>query len=258
MRKLFVVVLALLPLTALAADDATILVPLGMFRTPGAFGSLWQTELAVRNGADQDVSIVHAGSLCTITCPFPAIELHPGAAVLLTNPFNQTLLASQSGLVMHVVSRAVVSPQLVSFNFRVRDVSRETLTWGTEIPVVRGSDFILGPVVLLNIPTDPKFRATLRVYSVDATTAFAVNVRVSDFASNTTLASHDLAIDRASDASAAYYPAYAQLDSLTADLAGPSDAVNVEITPAAGAPPMWAFVSITNNETQHVTIVTPE
>lgn len=36
-----------------------------------------------------------------------------------------------------------------------------------------------------------------------------------------------------------------------------SDRLRVEIEPATGQPPVWAFVSVTNNETQHVTAITP-
>lgn len=98
MKTVLLVVTVLLLCTSLRGqDNATILLPLGVFQRGGAFGSLWQTELAIRNTTSDQITISHAGALCSITCPFPAFQLSSGSSLLVTNPFNEPLISSYSG-----------------------------------------------------------------------------------------------------------------------------------------------------------------
>jgi hypothetical protein len=56
-----------------------------------------------------------------------------------------------------------------------------------------------------------------------------------------------------------FKPGYAQIDFSTRfPTASQYSRLRIEIEPLAGTTRYWAFVSITNNETQHVTLVTPE
>jgi predicted SAM-dependent methyltransferase len=55
----------------------------------------------------------------------------------------------------------------VTLNARVRDVSRSDSSHGTEIPIVRVSEFRQDNIVLLNVPLEARFRNTLRIYSPD-------------------------------------------------------------------------------------------
>ena len=59
-----------------------------------------------------------------------------------------------------------------------------------------------------------------------------------------------------------FYPSYAQIDLLTPEVraAGPTIRVEVDNQGANVSPPLpplWAFVSVTNNDTQQVTVMTP-
>ena len=54
-------------------------------------------------------------------------------------------------------------------NLRVRDVTREGLNFGTEIPVVRAREFRSSRVTLIGVPADSRFRNTLRVYATGLT-----------------------------------------------------------------------------------------
>ncbi|HEX9160926.1 MAG TPA: IPT/TIG domain-containing protein [Thermoanaerobaculia bacterium] len=129
-------------------------------------------------------------------------------------------------------------------SLRVMEVTRE-LTTGTSIPLLRESSFRSNVFALLDLPNvaphDPLFRSTLRVYSLDPGTS--VHVR-SD--GNVIHADTDLTL---ADASDIFHPAYAQFDV-------PLAALRVEITPNEGHR-VWAFVTITQNETQHITVIAP-
>jgi len=120
---------------------------------------------------------------------------------------------------------------------RVADISREATSHGTEIPVVRTRDFTTGRIVLLGVPTDPRFRLTLRIYSL-AQTSEPVNVeglgRQVFFTPGRDL----------------YEPSYAEVSDL------PRTLTRVVIQ-SSGAP-VWAFITVTNNDTQQITTISPQ
>jgi hypothetical protein len=74
---------------------------------------------------------------------------------------------------------------------RVRDVSRQLSTWGTQVPVVRRADAFFDRLDLVNVPRDAGFRNTLRVYEFDLPTS-EVTIRVSDATDNTVLVERDV------------------------------------------------------------------
>src|ERR1700687_1921032 len=97
--------------------------------TPGAYGSVWQTELGARNEADQRVVIsdtpVGLCGLCPPYAPHSTFRIPLNA----TNP--------NAGRFLYIGSPGVGN---VTFTLRVQDISRQALTWGTAIPVVRDRD----------------------------------------------------------------------------------------------------------------------
>jgi hypothetical protein len=93
----------------------------------------------------------------------------------------------------------------------------------------------------------PEFRDTLRVYSLDPGTCVRVRVvRVDETISK----EFDLDMLNGSDI---FHPGYAQFGDFNLE----PYSVRVEIQPHASSSRIWAFVSITHNETQRITIVTP-
>ena len=141
----------------------------------------------------------------------------------------------------------------ITLNARVRDVSRADLSHGTEIPIVRLSDFSTDRVVLLNVPIDPRFRNTLRIYSL---IEGSVTVTVDSH-------EHEVTLQRGKDE---FEPPYAMFTDFPAILEpGRPDSVRVVVrpntpitSPPSPTPPIWAFVSVTNNVTQEITTVTPD
>lgn len=135
----------------------------------------------------------------------------------------------------------------VAMNLRVHDISRAALNFGTEMPVVRESEFASGQIRLLGIPTDARYRNTLRVYAVDAA---LVRITIDGRPPVT------LPLRRGTTI---YEPAYAQFSDFPTGAGGEIN-VRVESSTTVGqaAGLIWAFVTVTNNETQVITTVTPQ
>lgn len=141
-----------------------------------------------------------------------------------------------------------------SANLRVHDVSRAGLNFGTEIPVVRESDFVRWRMTLLGLPNDPRFRKTLRIYSAKA--PFAV-VRVD----------HESVTVPLRPGATIYDPWYAEVTVFPAGLSAGNETFDLTVDaplPPTMPPaepvytPIWAFVTVTNNETQMITTITPQ
>lgn len=136
-------------------------------------------------------------------------------------------------------------------NLRVFDVSRASLDYGTEIPVVRSRDFEQESILLLGVPTDPRFRNTLRIYG---TGEMRMTITVQG------RQPVELVLSQPADI---FDPAYG----VFTDFPVGSGPVWVRIDgppPAAGpSPPIyfgsfWAFITVTNNETQVISTITPQ
>jgi len=221
---------------------------------PGANGSLWRTFLVGRNESDERVRVVqNPSSDCQIGgCPpedagprisfIPQIfaaSQHPGAFVYLEKP----------------------GADKVFLNLRVQDLSRQSQTWGTEIPVLRERDFYSSAFQLLNTPTSSEFRTNLRIYDFDGRNGTEARVTIFPVSDNSVLSSEVVRlIAPASVGGEPSFPAYAEITSLTSKHPQIVNArrVRIEIEPMTPGAKIWAFVAITNNDTQHVTLITPQ
>ncbi|MDP9360066.1 MAG: hypothetical protein M3P29_01305 [Acidobacteriota bacterium] len=81
----------------------------------------------------------------------------------------------QRGTFLFVDERYADSVQIT---LRAQDVSRQSQTWGTLIPVVREQHFSNRPFSLPDIPIDSRFRQSIRVYALDGTRPAAVRISV--------------------------------------------------------------------------------
>src|SRR5207244_231412 len=100
----------------------------------------------------------------------------------------------------------------------------------------------------------------LRVYSA-AGAAASVHLRVYKTDSISLISESEVALDGIQQQPPGYpssSPAYAELEPIPPALLDADGTLRLEIEQRiAGEPPIWAFVSVTNNETQHVTLITP-
>jgi hypothetical protein len=163
--------------------------------------------------------------------------------------------SAHTGAFIYVPSRMARD---VITKVRVHDTSRDDAAFGVGIPAVSALDFA-ATVRLAGIPTDARFRSTLRVYAYDARNFGPVTLRVRDAADGTLLATAPVALNALDPSDAALFPASAQLslDAIIAPLRS-HPRLRIDITDSDAVRPIWAFVSITNNQTQEITLVTPQ
>lgn len=231
-----------------------ILVPLTGGEVPGSNNARWRTETTALISSETQIGIEPNA------CRFQSVPCDP-VPLPLNRPFDArgTLVGfgdSPNGQFLFV--REEHEPRL-HLNSRVYDASRTEQTAGAEIPIVRESRFINAPVSIVGIPVAPHYRHTVRVYDLDGRNGAQVSIRVY---ANDELTPR-VAVVRALAVPAGAVPVLAQQYSshpgyLQAELgqlltlAG-IDTVRVEITPLDPAVRLWSFVSVTNNETHHVT-----
>jgi hypothetical protein len=202
-----------------------VLFPL-LLDAPGANGSLWRTEAVASNPKPWPV-YTWEGELLA---PRQVVRLaggEHGRGFVLRIPRDQA--------------------PYVAFGLRARDVSRVEEGYGTEIPVVRERDLFLdAPFTMLEVPVEQGYRVKVRVYAYD--TPSTGNVRVAQGHSSFTYA---ISFTRVCAASGCHW--YSESDLPTED----SDGLRADVTVEVYDVPAWGFITVTNNETQQVTVVTP-
>lgn len=215
-----------------------VLLPVYFFAR-GAFGTNWTTDVEMLNAS------------------FFPIEPWLLDAVPPRTQTAVNLGGSRPGGALVFTPRDFASS--IRFGARVRDGARESDDWGTEVPVIRESQFRSGEFSLLNIPLDSRFRLLLRVYGVDSVDD---NVTIRATANDGTAAVRSFPLHSTTPCAFAtpcvsIDPAFTSLDPLAAfpEMAGKS---TMRLDMYTSRQRSWAFVTITNNATQHVTIVTPQ
>ena len=253
-RSLFVLVAAVWATVAYGQSGyEPVLVPISAdMPVAGALGSVWQTEfslLAVNNEVEL------APTVDCFACP-PAIHVRPGFALHIT---GGGLPGDPSGALLYP-SRATI--ENAWFSLRVRDLSRNAQDWGTELPVVREKDFLSDHAVLVDVPLDARFRQALRIYDVDddPNTTFRVTFyRATD---GTVVTQRDMHVIGAVVAvpGRPRVPSVAEVTDLRSAIPELSteNELHIGIVPLTPNVRFWAFVSLTNNTTQHVTTITPQ
>jgi hypothetical protein len=221
----------------------------------GAGGSRWETDLWLRNNNTTEVA-----QLTPWPCPNDAAncvsELAPGEALHNLTPFFRLPNASIARLLY--VSRNAAAK--VSANLRIADASRNDLDAGTEVPVVREEDLKTGFTTLHNVPFSPSSRALLRIYDVsELGTDFIVRVYPENANKDpqNAIATFFLHSTQPEAGEFRSTPGVVEFDlaSRVSPNAGP---VRVTVQTGNEGRRFWPMVSVTNNTTNHVTLVTPQ
>lgn len=226
------------------------LLPVFLEPVQGAYGSEFRTELHGMNaGSNQTMDVWGLETACRYTPPIcnwlvdPMVFLEPGGFgndLIQFEPFQ----TGTPGRFIEVPREQVDD---FSVSLRVYDTSRSAENFGTEIPVVRTTDFHRKTFALAGIPLDPRFRKTLRLYATGPTTVQLL-VGTNDI--------HEIALRTGEHV---FDPAYAQFTLPTGIAAFPAGTgtTRVLVAPAENGPAVWGFISVTNNDTQHITTITP-
>lgn len=274
-RLLSVGLLSFMALTAQAqfrpdADYQRVLVPVFYFGG-GAFGAAWWTDfdlLSTGGGFELGVPMLQDNPACPALCGCDVTKV-----VDLWQAHNICpQFENPAGLLLYVPR--TVDRSTVYMGSRVYDRSRQADRFGTEIPLVWESDFLDGPVMLLNLPGDARFRVTLRLYDVyQYPTPFVL--RFHDMAKlrsgeNEPLFSTIVQVRYEGPIVGGRFPLtpatgiIGDLRAAYPQLAGVgSFAVEVVGTDHDSSPPpprhrWYTFASITNNTTHEVTVVSPQ
>ena len=241
-----------------AAAWRRILLPLSFGETPGAFGSLWKTETTAVMDAGAEIEFQ------------PKRFCIPRGTTCFDIPLRRPFDFAKAVDVRHeripaqfVYVRTADEPKL-ALNLRVRDLTRTAETWGTEVPVVRENEWRTGAIVLAPLPVDPLFRLTLRVYDYHSITGNRVAVRIyadDETEPRATLTkTFQVAEGKLTTAVLPVAPGYIQLDPLAeaGDALAGAETMWIRVEPLSQGLKFWAFASVTNNPTGHVTTVTPQ
>jgi hypothetical protein len=214
-----------------------VLLPVSVSRIPGAFGTLWSTEVWYRNNSTRPVAI-YPLAMSDHVPTMNRTELLP----VFTSPNydpSQIINVERNGI------------DDVQFDLRLFNRSDPRAKFGTKLPIVREHEFA-DVISLINIPTATDFRSALRIYALPDDSFAGETVLLQIFSNDERLLiSTDLPFNGA--------PRYAVVSSL-AD-AYPeirqADRVRVHVESRTGRK-IWAFVGVTSNTTQDVSIITPD
>lgn len=219
--------------------------------TRGQHGSEWRTEAVISNPKPWFVEFYNdITSIVCVTYPCgerlgPNMTLrfeggsHPGGVALLA-PWPEA--------------------EQLAFALRVRDVSREAESFGTDIPVVRESQmFVNTDLTFLDVPFDARYRVKLRVYAFSPFPSNAgafVAVRTDPPGPvGPGIGPTGVMLTRNCSGNGCYaVPMYGEMDLQLGGAARSDVYLDTEHLPGS---PVWAFITVTNNETQQVTIITP-
>jgi hypothetical protein len=249
---------------ASAADIAftRFLVPFFSGPVAGAHGSRWEIETWVHYSGETQAFIAPLAYCYSIECTELSF-LPAGHSALPVHPLSGF---ETSGVLFHIENRYASH---VMFESRIRDLTRLHESAGTEVPVVREDRMIGTSVFLLNIPRTGNFRDMLRIYALPEVANPEVEIRYyplpdAGFGVGIDTYTVPLRTDRIRLQTFPpgfvyqFRPFVAQIGSLeTFPELSEYDHMWIEIVPVTPGLRLWAFVSVTNNQTQQVTLVTP-
>lgn len=239
-------------------DYTAAIVPLTAGRLNGAHGSIWEAQLNVYNAFPFDLRM--PGPEETI------VELPIDFAIKIParKAKRVELFRRETGVDGHFLY--IPTPMLGApkFSLRVRDISENATSLGAEVPVITRND-AFNNIIIPDVPVDPNYRPTLRIYGFTPAPMF---VTVTVYPENGDTPYSETDVELHGILTTQYvpfppHPAYAAFDPIPPAARAAGGRVRVEITNHGDVvspplPPIWAFVSLTNNETNQVTIVTPK
>jgi len=242
-----------------------ILLPSYTCDLPGAHGSVWCAEFSVFNASADAITVYpvypYIGEISAFSMPPNRFAIPR----LIESDNSFLVIPPRSARVLYVDPAHADD---LRFNLRIYDQSRTRMTWGTEVPVVRERDLRSAQIEIFPVPLNGHFRQALRIYDPFRLGTGEVEARF--FAARTgeliatrtvTLAVYERSMSFGGiDQS---FPGLAEFNNLMIDVpelaAVPStEQLRIEVVPVTPGLRFWAMVSLTNNETQHVTLLTPQ
>ena len=246
----------------------TILLPLAFMPhapdVPGAYGTAWNGEVWVYNGSDTQIYLYH----CNFDCPQDFVPGHMGlvGAGLGERP--------ELGYMFYLPIR--LAPH-VTFANRMYERTLRGQPRGVDLPVVREGAFFNTERVFLGVPADEGVRVAIRAYdpwvhniggpshpTAPSTPRLgSVRVELLDEIDDTVLGRAVLhpTVQYKETQSDISRPALDGIYDLAAMFPKIRDAVgriHIRVTPVPAGAEYYAMVSVTDNSTQTVSIITAQ
>jgi hypothetical protein len=235
------------------ANLERVLLPILVPPITGQFGSQFITAFTAQLQAGEQVTLYGLDFACKFICP-PQFFNDLPIGLAPEGPRIDEADIRMSGTPGRFIYVPKEQLPNVAMNLRVYDRSRSTQNFGTEMPVVRESRFTEGfsSITLLNVPTDPKFRNTLRIYG---TGIAEVNVSIRPATGTALNYSMDL-----SEPKSIFEPAFASFTNFPSNVGPVTVTIVIPVPPILPIQPprIWAFDSVTNNDTQLITTISPQ
>lgn len=251
MRRVLVLSLVLLATLSLAADDfEKVLLTVAPGVVHCGYDSRYDTRLVVFNGRDRAVDRICSDASCR------GLEASTGAVIA----GGETMVPLPSFIYVRKEDASSLSMSLL---VESSDRNHPEARSFNELPVVREREFTAGKIQIAGVRMDDGFRKTLRIYGLDGHTATAVRVRVYSLTASKLLFEQNYALMPAgpmfNSAGQQAAPAFnMECDLSNYWLQSDGTPVRVEVEPLFPGTKIWAFVSITNNTTQHFYNVLPQ
>lgn len=243
MSRFIITALALLLASpVLAQAQRSVLLPV-FADVEGAFGTSFVTELRIYNPLDTPAEIEGLTLACTSDCPHEATKV-------VIPPRTVVHSFVKNGDPARLIGQPIEA--ILYYSLRVRDLTRQEQSNGVEIPVVTQDD-LKHRVQLPGVDLSPRFRSRIRIYGFGERAAWFEIYREDDgslvyqspvaFLGAGTAGKYDPPYFEAPlPVMEGTYRVMARADSGSDDYSGP----------------IWAMVTTTNNETQEITVVSPQ
>lgn len=237
MKSALVLVLLLAALPLAAADYEQVLLPIAPSLVTCGYHSRYDTRLLMFNDNDRVVDGLAPQTGVEITGAYSGGTPMPRFMYLSKDD------AAKMSMKILIESSEQDRPEERSY---------------TEVPVVRASDFTSGKMQMI-VRLDPEFRQTVRIYGLDGKFA-QVMMRVYPIEGGEMLHScvHDLyATQDGTDSEGRLIsPSFGMECDMSEHVAPRGQQVRIELEPITPGK-YWAWMSITNNTTQHFYTVLP-
>jgi hypothetical protein len=248
-KATLVLAVLLIAVPAVADDVEQVLLPISPSVVHCALDSRYETRLVAFNQDDKRRGGLCTGGSCRNLEPMGSIELtgeFSGGSPMPSYVYLPKDVADATSLSLIVESASLVG-----------DAADRAFT---EIPIVRARDFRTGKMQFIGVRMDEGFRQTVRIYGLDGTQWAFLNMSVYDFNTQELLHSclhHVAPLDGQDAQGRDLRPAFGMECDMSDHVPADGRKVRIELEPITEGLRYWAFLSITNNETQHFYTVMP-
>lgn len=258
--KMRALLFALLLVTASAEAQVTlpemerVLLPISVRDVGGAFGTRWSTDLTMYMDADLPPLVVPFTGCYSQPCDDAG---GPTSRRTLTLGFLATAPGDTTGSLLHIAQSGADS---VSLALTLRRSADDV---GIAVPVVREREFSSRPLQLLDVPNPgPAKRMALRIYGIDPDLLGVVRVRIYRAGTEQLLSdqTYSLTVAQKYFATASFRlpvrPPVSEVHYWSSLTPG-NERLRFQIEPVTPGLRLWAFISVTDNVTQEVSLRLP-